>query len=189
MTTAAIQRDHAIFRVILQAASHPGKGFALSASVTHIDRQSALINMLGGLLDNEVTFSIIGDVGNTMANALAFRTGSSLAGISEADFVIASRGRTDGMLALIKRGTLEYPDKGATVVYLIDEIADKGGNVALTGPGIDGIIKPLFSGLDDSELSGLCKVNSEYPLGVDAMFLDAHGRVACIPRSTRIGVS
>jgi len=189
MTTAAIHRDHAIFRVILEATSHPGNGFALPDSGTCIDRQATLINMLGSLMDNEVTFSIIGDVGDSIADAIAFRTGSFLVGISEADFVIASRGATDGLLALIKRGTLEYPDKGATVVYLIDEIADKGGNAALTGPGIDGIIQPLFSGLADSELSGLCKVNSEYPLGVDAMFLDAHGRIACIPRSTRIGIS
>jgi alpha-D-ribose 1-methylphosphonate 5-triphosphate synthase subunit PhnH len=188
MTTATIHRDHAIFRVILQATSHPGKGFALPVSDTCIDRQATLINMLGCLMDNEVTFTIIGDAGDSIADALAFRTGSSLAGISEADFVIASRGATDGLLALIKRGTLEYPDKGATLVYLVDKIADKGGSTALTGPGIDGVIQPLFCGLADTELSDLRKVNSEYPLGVDVLFLDAHGRVASIPRSTRIGV-
>ena len=189
MTIAAIHRDHAIFRVILQATSHPGKGFELPVSGTCNDRQATLISMLGCLMDNEVTFSIIGDEGDSIADAITFRTGSFLVGISEADFVIASRGATDGLLELIKRGTLDYPDKGATLVYLIDRIADNGGSTALRGPGIDGVIQPLFSGLADTELTGLRKVNSEYPLGVDALFLDAHGRVTSIPRSRRIGVN
>ncbi|MEI6215199.1 MAG: phosphonate C-P lyase system protein PhnH [Desulfuromonadales bacterium] len=187
MTTAAIHRDHAMFRIILQATSHPGKSFAVPVSIENISRHAVLVNMLGCLMDNEVTFAIIGDVDNTLAEAIAFRTCSSVVDISEADFVIVSRGTTDGLLELIKRGTLEYPDMGATLVYLIDDIADQGGTAALSGPGINGTVQPVFSGLAETELTGLCEINTEYPLGVDALFLDNHGRIASIPRSTRIG--
>jgi alpha-D-ribose 1-methylphosphonate 5-triphosphate synthase subunit PhnH len=87
----------------------------------------------------------------------------------------------------MKRGTLEYPDGGATLVYLIEEIAGEGGATELSGPGVNGTASPLFIGLAASELMGLREINAEYPLGVDAMFLDTNGRIACIPRSTRIG--
>jgi alpha-D-ribose 1-methylphosphonate 5-triphosphate synthase subunit PhnH len=187
MTTATIHHNHATFRVILQATSHPGKGFALPASQENTSRQAAMIRMLSCLMDNEVTFTVIGDVGDNMADALAFHTGSARAGIVEADFILARQGTTDGLLTLIKRGTLEYPDKGATVLYLIDDIVDEGGTTALTGPGINGAVSPLFIGLDAGELACLRKANAEYPLGVDAVFLDKQGRIACIPRSTRIG--
>lgn len=187
MTTSAIHHDHATFRMILQAFSHPGTSFGLPLSDKDTVRQTVLITMLGCLMDNEVTFAIIGDDGDATATALAFHIGSARAGISEADFVIAIHGTTDGLLTLIRRGTLEYPDKGATLVYLIDEIADHGGSATLSGPGINGTVRPSFIGLAATELSGLHEVNAEYPLGVDALFLDAGGRIACIPRSTRIG--
>ena len=187
MTTAAIHRDHATFRVILQATSCPGKGFALPVSPENTSQQAAMIRMLGCLMDNEVTFTIIGDVDNIMADALAYHTGSTRTDVSEADFVLARQGATDGLLTTIKRGTLEYPDKGATVLYLIDDITDEGGAAALTGPGINGTVRPSFTGLAAGELAGLREANAEYPLGVDAVFLDKSGRIACIPRSTRIG--
>ena len=187
MTTTAIHREHAIFRVVLQAVSHPGIGYALPVSCTDSDSQTLLLHMLGCLMDNEVAFSIIGDDSDSLADALSFRTGSARVGISDADFIIAPQGTSDGQLPLIKRGTLEYPDKGATVVYLIDTILDVGGRALLTGPGVKGTVRPMFIGLADGELSGLREVNAEYPLGVDVILLDAEGRIASIPRSTRIG--
>jgi alpha-D-ribose 1-methylphosphonate 5-triphosphate synthase subunit PhnH len=137
-------------------------------------------------MDNEVTFTVIGDDSGALATALSQHTGSSRAGIGESDFVIVTRGAANGQLAEIKRGMLEYPDQGATLVYLVEEIAAEGGTAELSGPGINGSIRPRFTGLSPSELTALSEVNAEYPLGVDAMFLDAHNRIACIPRSTRI---
>ncbi len=189
MKSAAIHHDHATFRVILQAMSHPGRTFALPFCGSPARDHAALIMTLGCLLDNEVTFSIIEDDDNRVADVISFHTGSVRVGISKADFVIAARGRTDGLLASMRRGTLEYPDTGATVIYLIDDIAGEGGRFAMSGPGIKGTIHPLFTGLATTEMNELREVNTEYPLGVDALFLDAHGRIACIPRSIRIGAN
>jgi alpha-D-ribose 1-methylphosphonate 5-triphosphate synthase subunit PhnH len=189
MKTADTHRQHATYRIILQAMSHPGKSYRLPAPTAADIKHAPLLAMLGCLLDSEVTFSIIGDDCSPLANELTLYTGSSRTGISEADFIIARHGATDGLLPLIKRGSLEYPDKGATVVYRIDEIMDYGGTAALTGPGINGVIRPRFAGLAAEELPGFREINAEYPLGVDVMFLDSHGRIACIPRSTKIGVA
>jgi alpha-D-ribose 1-methylphosphonate 5-triphosphate synthase subunit PhnH len=187
MRSVAIHHDHATFRIILQAMSHPGTTCQLPIPESMSDEHAMLIRMLGCLMDNEVTFSIIGNVNSNLAAALSLHTGSAQADIEVSDFIIATRGTTIGQLSRIKRGTLEYPDKGATLVYLADEIAEEGGTAELSGPGINGIARPMFTGLAASELAGLREVNAEYPLGVDAIVLDTFGRIACIPRSTRIG--
>ena len=167
--------------------SHPGTACQLTIPEPATGEPAPLIRLLGCLMDNEVTFSIIGDDTGTLAADISLHTGSSLTDISESDFIIAPRGTTDGELSRIKRGSLEYPDKGATLVYLVDEIADEGGAAELSGPGISGAVRPMFRGLAASELEGLREANAEYPLGVDAIFLDNNDRIACIPRSTRIG--
>ena len=187
MKTDSIQCDHATFRQVLHAMSHPGMACLLTDTGSMNSVHARLIQMLGCLMDNEVTFSVIGDDTGAVAVALSLHTGSSQADISESDFVIATRGTINGQISRIKRGTLEYPDKGATLVYLVDEIAEEGGTAELSGPGIKGMVRPLFTGLGASELADLRAVNAEYPLGVDAIMFDPSGRIACIPRSTRIG--
>jgi alpha-D-ribose 1-methylphosphonate 5-triphosphate synthase subunit PhnH len=186
MKATAIHQDHTTFRQLLQAMSHPGSTYQLTDPEPMTGEHAALIRMLGCLLDNEVTFSVIGDGNGALAAALSLHTGSTQAEIGESDFVIATRGTTSGQLSSIKRGTLEYPDQGATLVYLVEEITDQGGTAELSGPGINGCACPRFSGLASAELVALREVNAEYPLGVDALFLDVKNRIACIPRSTRI---
>ena len=187
MKTAAIHRDHATFRVVLQAMSHPGAPFQLPAQEPRAGEYAPLIQLLSCLMDNEVSFAIVGDDCSPLAMALVQHTGSPRADICESDFVIAIGGTTSGQMSRIKRGTLEYPDGGATLVYLVDGIMGEGGTVELSGPGVNGTVRPLFTGLSAAELGGLREINAEYPLGVDAVFLDTNGRIACIPRSSRIG--
>jgi alpha-D-ribose 1-methylphosphonate 5-triphosphate synthase subunit PhnH len=187
MKTAAIHQDHATFRVVLQAMSHPGTSCQLPIQVSVTGEYTPLIQLLSCLMDNEVSFTIVGDDGGSLAADLSLRTGSAQVDIDKSDFVIATRGTTSGQLSRIKRGTLEYPDGGATLVYMVDEIAGEGGEAVLSGPGVNGTVRPLLTGLAISELRGLREINIEYPLGVDAIFLDTNGRIACIPRSTRIG--
>jgi len=187
MKTAAIHQDHATFRVVLQAMSRPGTPCRLPIQESVTGKHAQLIQLLSCLMDNEVSFTIVGDDGGPLATDLSHRTGSARVDIDKSDFVIATGGTTSGLSSRIKRGTLEYPDGGATLVYLVDEIAEEGGTAELSGPGVNGTVCPLFIGLSASELRGLREINAEYPLGVDAMFLDTNGRIACIPRSTRIG--
>ena len=187
MKTAAIHQNHSTFRVVLQAMSHPGTSCQLPVQESVTGAYAPLIQMLSCLMDNEVSFTIVGENSGSLATELSLSTGSAQADISQSDFVIATKGTTLGQLPLIKRGTLEYPDEGATLVYLVDEVAEGAGTAELSGPGVNGTLRPLFTGLAPSELMGLREINAEYPLGVDAMFLDSNGRIVCVPRSTRIG--
>ncbi len=176
-------RNHMIFRVILQGVSHPGN--VLSLPDPHED-EPAVFAVLGCLLDNEVTLSVIGDP--ALEAALARHTASRTAHPENADYIIVRNGTTCGKLAGFKRGSLEYPDTGATILYLVEELSQATG-VVLSGPGVNGTVSMRITGLDPSELQLLRQVNSEFPLGIDAIFLDQSGHIACIPRSSRIGVN
>ena len=182
MSSESIIRDHETFRVILQGMSHPGKVYPLPGAP-----KTGIIDLLGCLMDNEVSFAVIGD--KDMEAALARHTGSRPAVPEEADFVVVTGGACGQGLESCRRGSLEYPDTGATVVYLVEELCLRDEGIVLSGPGIDGTIALQIKGLAPSEFSFLQKMNGEFPLGVDALFLDRNGCIACIPRSTRIGVN
>lgn len=184
MYSSQIIKDHALFRVLLQAMSRPGKVYELPQS--HGEQQTA-VQLLGCLLDNEVSLAVLDDA--ALETALLRHTNSPKALPENADYIVVSQGTTCGWLTGFKRGTLEYPDAGATVIYLVEDLQADGGKINFSGPGIKGMVAPAISGFDMREFDSLREVNMEYPLGVDAIFLDRNGRIACIPRSTKIGVN
>jgi len=176
-------RDHFTIRVILQGMSHPGKVYPLP---NLSGAESAVIEILGCLMDNEVSLAVIGN--RDMETIIARHTDSRRVSPDDADYIVVRNGTTQGRLANFKRGSLEYPDTGATVLYLVEALSEAAG-VVLSGPGINGTALLRITGLDPGELPQLREVNSEFPLGVDAIFLDQSGNIACIPRSSRIGVN
>lgn len=184
METSTIIRDHLSFRVILQAMSHPGKVYPLpdfpgSAPVA--------VELLGCLMDNETSFAVLGDP--DLESALALHIGSRAVSPEMADFILVALGSGCEKMADLRRGSLEYPDSGATIVYLVAALSEENGNIALTGPGIDGTVSLSIDGISLKEVVRLKEMNNDFPLGVDAVFLDARGRICCIPRSSRIGVN
>ncbi len=184
MDSNRIIREHLTFRVLLQAMSHPGRVYPLPDFP--LDSQVA-VEFLGSIMDSEVGFAVIGD--SELEKAIGHRTGSRRVSPGEADFLVVGNGSGSGELAGVKRGSLEYPDSGATILYLVEELRAGNGDIILSGPGIDGTASLQIKGLPAGEAHRLQMVNSEFPLGVDAVFLDGNGRIACIPRSSQIGVS
>lgn len=183
MDSIGIIRDHLTFRVILQGMSHPGKVYSLP---DFSGKEPAAVELLRCLMDNEASFAVIGDP--ELESALADHTGSRPVSPEYADFIIVCRGAACN-LAGCKRGSLEYPDSGATILYLVRELSEGSGEIILSGSGVAGTVSLGITGFPLSELDRLREVNSAFPLGVDAVFLDQRGRIACIPRSSRIGVN
>jgi len=184
------------FRTLLQAMSRPGRVYSLSQEL-----ESGLILFIQTLLDHEVTFNVFGHQREEWEYRIIRATGSRTANIEDADFVIIPSGGSDGAILHAKRGSLEYPDTGATVIYSINSLSQippihpfaKGGvrgdlRITLKGPGINGEITPFIGGIKKDEFHYLKEINSEYPLGVDSIFIDAENRIMCIPRSTKIEV-
>ena len=185
ITSQVIAIDQHNFRIILQAMSHPGRIFQL-----YDTEPNAFFAVIRALLDQEVSFWVsVEDIG--LAQKIHAMTGSPVAQSSAADFLIMPGGSSFVGIYKAKRGTPEYPDQSATIIYDVEELSDDGnGNslVLLTGPGIESELKLNAHGPLLNALLDLSVVNADFPLGVDSIFLDKGGRIMSIPRSTRIKV-
>lgn len=187
MTPDKTTSQHETFRVLLQAMSRPGsiQQFMQPSS----PEEHPLLRLLDCILDNEVCICGIGSEAQEMITRLHQQMGCRLGEIAEADFVIVSNGTSAGQLASARVGTPDYPDSSVTVVYLIEQLTPEGSTVILTGPGIKETVSPVFSGLALDEFRQLQTINSSFPLGMDAIFVDRSGQCCCIPRSTVIQVN
>jgi alpha-D-ribose 1-methylphosphonate 5-triphosphate synthase subunit PhnH len=181
-----IIKDHYTFRLLLQAMARPGSVLRVMEPSEH---EHPALRLLSCITDNEVGICSVGAEAQEIGTALCRHQGCRMTGIQDADFIIVSGGTSLGKLTAARPGTLEYPDSGATILYLIERIAHSGGTVVLSGPGIRETATPAFTGLDPAELLQLQTLNSAFPLGVDTIFVDREGQCTCIPRSTVIQVN
>jgi alpha-D-ribose 1-methylphosphonate 5-triphosphate synthase subunit PhnH len=179
-------RAQKTFRTLLQAMSRPGRVYVLDTP-----GEKGLLLVLQTLIDHEVTFSVISAEQMRLNQEIVKATGSRAVTLEDADFVIVPSGDSEGKVLRAKRGSLEYPHSGATMVYQVESLENKTNgtpNCRLRGPGIDNEISACIHGLNKKELMHLQESNSEYPLGVDSIFMDKAGRVMCIPRSSSLEV-
>jgi alpha-D-ribose 1-methylphosphonate 5-triphosphate synthase subunit PhnH len=119
-----------------------------------------------------------------------------------------------GLLARAKRGSLSYPEDSATLVVSVAQLSVVGGSGAnghgltggsaapnghgapaatvgsavltLQGPGIASTNTLLIKGIHTEFLSEWRRQNEEFPLGIDLILADETGRIAAIPRSTKV---
>ncbi|WP_152395563.1 phosphonate C-P lyase system protein PhnH [Paenibacillus guangzhouensis] len=192
------ERVHAVqqvYRQVLDAMSRPGKIVQLDApSFIRRDAADAYVLMLGMmLLDQSVSYEVIGDM--SLAEQLQLYTLSRRQPIETCDYVFLATtdaGAQAGVdIASCKRGTFTFPDESATIICCVRQLGagseGRKGSVKLTmrGPGIAKEQELLIDGLTGNLLSGWRASNEEFPLGVDWIFVDESGCVACVPRSTK----
>ena len=174
------------FRTIMRAMANPGSIHRLDGGM----ETAALRLVAETLFDQDVTFCVIGDRRTReLEDRLYERTKSPVAELPLADFIVVTGGAGRGQLLAAKTGTPEYPDRGATVIFSVDTLADGSENdffVRLSGPGIPGQKHLRIQGLDHDELIQLQELNRGYPLGVDSIFVDTKDCITCIPRSVKI---
>jgi alpha-D-ribose 1-methylphosphonate 5-triphosphate synthase subunit PhnH len=177
-----IDRNQGTFRELMNAFARPGSLAAITPSSAGL-----LMDVLDVLLDHEVSFCVFGKNKELMEPEITAVTGSRAADIVSADFVIFAAGDTGDELYKVKRGSLEYPDKGATVIYYgaaLDE-SKKSADHSFKGPGIAAGAGFTAPGIPAGELKKLSEINSEYPLGVDTIII-SEKHLLCIPRSSKI---
>lgn len=180
--TEDISNCQKAFRILLDAMSHPGRMYDLNSLKT----ESHLYLIIKTLIDNEVTFSVIGTKIDELSKEISLLTGARRSSVEEADFLIITEGKSRGKIEKAKIGTLEYPDRGATLIYYIDSKNSGPVYLRLLGPGIMGEHTILINGIAKDEFLSLKKINKNYPLGLDSIFVKKSGEIFCIPRSTRI---
>ncbi len=171
------------FAALMRAMSRPG-------TVQQLDPREGdapYMPVLLTLLDHEVTFAAIGR--GIRSDEIAMATGSKETTVNEADYVLVFGGDSAGAVGRAKKGDLRYPDKGATIIYLVESLDGKDTKIRLTGPGIP--VERIFAldGFSADEVADLRAANAEFPLGVDCIFVDGRARTASIPRSSRMEVA
>lgn len=187
------RRNQRHFRILLLAMSRPGRLFRLDPTHLLLYPFPALA-VAECLMDHEVSFGVAGaGATEAFATAVLTATGARPTPPEEANFLFVVGRTSRGALRRARRGRPEFPCEGATLVYCLgaESEPDTGRrSIRLSGPGIaepDGIA-PEMPGLSLEELDELGRVNADYPLGVDSIFIQATGRLMCLPRSTRIRV-
>jgi alpha-D-ribose 1-methylphosphonate 5-triphosphate synthase subunit PhnH len=169
----------------MQSMSHPGRIYSIDMLKVNV---SPIVLVGQTLLDHEVEFCIIQNDKNRLFNEQqASINGARVSEIEKADFIFIESEKSNGEIIKAKRGSLEYPDEGATAIYHIPFLKlSQSVNYMLSGPGIPDDWMYGIEGLDNNELMLLHEINLEYPLGIDAMFVTPDGSLVSIPRSVRI---
>ena len=77
--------------------------------------------------------------------------------------------------------------QAVTETKVLADFEDGTSGIFDKGPGIaDTVDLTAMEGFDHRELLQLCTVNRDFPLGVDALFVDSAGRMVAVPRTTHI---
>jgi len=180
----------ALFRQLLEATARPGRVLRLAAPRLAVPppRLGPACALLLASLDVEVGLHVLGPGAADVAGYLCLNTGARLAALEEADFVLVTTGESGGRVRRIKRGSLEAPHQGATVVYAPDTLEAPPGpstvRLSLSGPGIAGSARLAVAGISPTEFAGL-QALVDFPMGVDIWLAAADGTLAVVPRSTR----
>lgn len=181
-TSDAVFDAQRAFRRLLEATSSPGK--ILTLPPTHCDSYEEAVALT--LLDHEVTFCVVGE-GSPTAERLSKQTGARAVPLPEADF--APVYEPGDAASRMKRGEPERPELGATAIYIVESLSDFGTvNLRLSGPGMPDERSLGVAGLPLSEVEAIRESRAGYPLGVDVYLVDPAGRLAGLPRSTRLEV-
>lgn len=184
------------FRKVVRAFSFPGVYVSLADDCRGVDEDLGLppvwILLALMLLDSEVTFSVVDADAPSIEKMLSRLTYSRAVLSSEADFIFVPDYRSDSAPAILSArcGNLVSPELGATLVLGIapEDAGLVSSTLRLDGPGIQGT--RLFSaGCHSSWVEARSFKNKEYPLGIDMIFAGPTGKVAALPRTSRIAVA
>ena len=178
--------SQAAFRGCLAALAIPGTVARLGAGLAPAPPlDPAAAALLLALLDQDTRLWLSpGAAAGRAAASLKFHTGCSLAAAPcEADFALVASVDELPPLAEFNADAREYPERSATVVLQVPELAERGWK--LTGPGIRGAARLAVPALGAGFLEQWERNRARFPRGVD-LYLVCGDRLCELPRTTRI---
>jgi alpha-D-ribose 1-methylphosphonate 5-triphosphate synthase subunit PhnH len=179
------------YRLLMDSMARPGKINTLDekdiSPPADLNKATSLIAF--ALLNADVFFHYEGENADAVNSYILLNTSSSPVDPQHADFIFMKGSADAGIIQDLKVGSLPYPEEGATIVIDVQSIADVSTEdsmaIRLQGPGVAGEKLVFVKGVNENVLQVLSEINSEFPLGVDAIFTDLNNRIICIPRSNR----
>lgn len=189
----SIDQIQSHFRILLKAMTYPGQ--TCPAQVDNASPDALLMLTAECLIDHETSFAMLGDHPADRPHAVQGITGAECTHLQEADFLFVDGPSSHGLAKEANRGTLAYPDLGATLIYQLPDVpkaeldAQCLDTVRFSGPGIETTVHPPARGLDKKEYTLLRDINRHYPKGIDTLVIWGNVAIMGIPRSTRIEVN
>ncbi|MGX7707720.1 phosphonate C-P lyase system protein PhnH [Methylobacterium sp. Gmos1] len=178
----------AVFRAVMDALARPG---TIQPLTTNLEPPAPLTPELAAvalaLADSDAPLWLDSGLAKNLAVAefLRFHTGARItADPMEAAFALISDPAACPDLGTFAQVTPAYPDRSATLVLAVSELSDRAG-WRLDGPGIKGSATLSAVPLPADMLDRLARNHAGFPQGVD-LVLAAPGRLAALPRSTRV---
>jgi alpha-D-ribose 1-methylphosphonate 5-triphosphate synthase subunit PhnH len=169
----------AAFRAVLGAMSRPGRVHALPVPPSIPPGLSpAAASVLLTLVDEATPLRLA--AGAAAADWVRFHCGCPLVRAAEAAFVLDPA----ASLADLDPGTDEAPERGATLILEVADLAE-GAGWRLSGPGIAASHRLAVIGAPPGFLADWAANRARFPRGVDAI-LCAGTRLAALPRSVAI---
>jgi len=181
--------SNAVFRVLLDAMSRPGRIYDLPINITAPDglntsATAALLAMAD--MDTAVWLSPACAT-NVATTHLKFHCGNPITpDVSQADFAVARSDEDLSFIAQLPVGTAEYPDQSSTLILMVDDITDSP-EMHLRGPGIKDTHSLDIKGLPAAFHAWRAENHHLFPCGVDVIFA-TDTKIAALSRTTRIEV-
>jgi len=177
------------FRTMLSCMSLPTSIGILECSFE--DKENPLVSLLlcaQLLLDAEVSFFVSDNISRDVAKEMVAKTKAIVSTEESADYLFLMKEDSTSKINRAKKGTMESPEKGATCLIYVKEISQEPSSFVLTGPGIEDFsFFPLIEDFNLIEFSHtFAKVNCEFPMGIDFIFIDSLRQIFCLPRTTKI---
>ncbi|WP_042477247.1 phosphonate C-P lyase system protein PhnH [Bacillus ndiopicus] len=173
------------FRTLLNCFARPGTAGKLENNYTVNGLYAETATICMSLLDGEVSFQTANKHREINQSVHAI-TGCQIKSLEQADFIIIPHGTEQQQLLkaieLAKVGDLIDPQKSATIIIELDEIAPTI-TAQLTGPGIK-TVEHIELAVGKELLALRTSKNKEFPLGIDCIFIERSGRVIALPRTT-----
>lgn len=178
------------YRKLIRALSYPGTIVSLSREANKLDlklpcyKGMQVLSLM--LLDADTHFACVSN-NEDLQEKIRQLTYCFKQEMEKAPFILVTRDQNDSLGSVIEaacEGTLEDPQKGATIIVECKEI--KGDpQFVLQGPGIPSKAYIAID-MDENWLDARNEKNQEFPLGVDMIFVDKQGNVVALPRTTRV---
>lgn len=166
------------FRAAMRAMAMPGNIETLAGAAGPELLSPAAATLLLTLCDPETPICLAGaHDAAPVRDWITFHTGAPFTGPAHAMFALGTW-RALAPHDAYATGTAEYPDRSATLIVEMPDLAATGAR--LTGPGIETETCLTVPDIAFSQANARL-----YPLGVD-MFLTHGNRVAALPRTTQV---
>lgn len=175
-----------IYRLLIDAMSRPGKINMLPSTICLTPPsalQKAAAAVAFTMLDHETGFCCLSSR-HDVSDYIAINTGAAVQSVDAAEFIIFA-GSSYAEISSACCGSLLSPEQGATLIIMVDRISNADGvlRLQLSGPGVKDSCDLFINGLEQKNLEIISQLNSEFPLGVDVIYTDGSGNIACVPRS------